>query len=262
MSGSVCNSGGGYTDKIIAEYDDDNYEEQCLKEREASAREYRIVFGLPEARKLYFDEYNESGIISTTNTQATCHESQIASSLISRGFFYRGCVFLDSYFRVKDGGYVQVDVIAVNSRGLFVFESKDYNGWIFGNGQQQSWTQSFYHSKNRFYNPVKQNYGHINCLRGFIGKRDLPVYSVIIFGENAELKNISNIPANTYICTSRRIVDVMNDIMGGSAERLSASDMIEVCKTIINHKIDPTEDVRKCHIDGIRDKTGESRVYY
>lgn len=55
--------------------------------------------------------------------------------------------------------YVQIDCVAINQQGIFVFESKDYSGYIYGDGLHKSWTQvlNYGKTKHQFYNPIRQN---------------------------------------------------------------------------------------------------------
>lgn len=58
-------------------------------------------------------------------------------------------------------GYSQVDHLVISPYGLFVIETKNYNGEIKGSRKDKYWNVS-----NRFnmYNPLRQNYGHIKAV--------------------------------------------------------------------------------------------------
>ena len=95
-------------------------------------------------------------------------------------------------------GTNQIDLLVINKKGLFVFEIKDFSGWIFGNEDNSEWTQVFSVGKNRtkkfkFKNPVKQNDNHIKTLKHLLNKNGhyYPIFNVVIFGENATLKDIT-----------------------------------------------------------------------
>ena len=52
----------------------------------------------------------------------------------------------------------QIDHVVVSEYGIFVIESKDYGGWIFGNRDRSKWTQSMKTgNKYQFQNPLHQN---------------------------------------------------------------------------------------------------------
>lgn len=58
----------------------------------------------------------------------------------------------------------QIDHVVVSQCGVFVIETKYYSGWILGREENESWTQSIYGHKSKFYNPIMQNAGHICAL--------------------------------------------------------------------------------------------------
>ena len=76
----------------------------------------------------------------------------------------------------------QIDHIVINSAGIFVIETKNYAGRIYGNDSQLEWTQvlNYGRIKNKLYNPVKQNATHIYKLSKIIGN-DFPIFSVVVF---------------------------------------------------------------------------------
>jgi len=55
----------------------------------------------------------------------------------------------------------------VSNYGIFVIETKNYKGWIIGNEFDDYWTQVIFKRKEKLYNPIKQNYGHIQALKIF-----------------------------------------------------------------------------------------------
>ncbi len=107
---------------------------------------------------------------------------------------YDGAKFLfNLYIPKKNGGTSEIDVIMIDQSGLFVFESKNYKGWIFGEREDKQWTQVLYNrnggsDKYQFPNPIIQNARHIKFLKEFIGPYKLPIYSVVIFSNICEFK--------------------------------------------------------------------------
>lgn len=41
-------------------------------------------------------------------------------------------------------GTTQIDHILISPYGVFIIETKNYTGWIFGNARQKQWTQKIY----------------------------------------------------------------------------------------------------------------------
>jgi hypothetical protein len=83
----------------------------------------------------------------------------------------------------------EIDVLLISPKGLFVIESKNYNGWIFGNETQRNWTQIIYDYKGQFYNPIMQNRSHISHLKNIVG--NIPTQSIIVFSNECTLKEIT-----------------------------------------------------------------------
>ncbi|MBQ4094207.1 MAG: NERD domain-containing protein, partial [Oscillospiraceae bacterium] len=76
----------------------------------------------------------------------------------------------------------EIDLVMVHEKGIFVFESKNYSGWIFGSADQPYWIQSLQNGdKNRFYNPILQNKTHIKALAEYLQLPETAFSSYIIF---------------------------------------------------------------------------------
>jgi len=107
----------------------------------------------------------------------------------------------DEYTRFHDvivptqNGSTQIDHLLISRFGIFVIETKNINGWIFGNEQSRQWTQSLYGKKYKFQNPLHQNYRHTKALANYLNTDHENVHSVVFFiGDNSELK--TDLPKN------------------------------------------------------------------
>ena len=124
-----------------------------------------------------------------------------------------GCKFLFNLYVPRDNGKTsEIDVIMFHPKGLFVIESKNYSGWIFGNENSKQWTQTLpvgrgRSHKERFYNPIMQNSTHIRAIRKHIDD-SIPIYSVIAFSDKCTLKDFtvkSNVIVTYYSNLAREI---------------------------------------------------------
>ena len=60
-----------------------------------------------------------------------------------KDFENQGAKFLFNIYIPKKGNETtEIDVLMISSKGLFVFESKNYSGWIFGGDNQKYWYQT------------------------------------------------------------------------------------------------------------------------
>ena len=102
----------------------------------------------------------------------------------------------------------QIDHILVSRFGVFVIETKDYTGWIFGNATHDTWTQATYRDKFKFQNPIHQNYLHVKAveqLLDFVPSN--AIHSVVVFVGDAEFK--TDMPAGVF--TLPQLVEHLKD---------------------------------------------------
>lgn len=92
----------------------------------------------------------------------------------------------------NEGKSSQIDHIVINRTGIFVIETKNYSGRIYGLENQKEWTQVLNYGKvkHQFYNPILQNRTHIYALGNIIGKKDCFI-SIIVFPKAQLMTNTS-----------------------------------------------------------------------
>ena len=95
-------------------------------------------------------------------------------------------------------GTTQIDHVIVSRYGIFVVETKNMDGWIFGDEKSPQWTQSLFGKKYRFQNPLRQNYKHTKALSDYLGIEHDKFLSVVMFWGKSEFK--TPIPPNVMAC--------------------------------------------------------------
>lgn len=96
-------------------------------------------------------------------------------------------VFNDVYLDIK-GYCAQIDHVVISRYGVFIIETKNYTGWIFGNESSEYWTQTIYDEKYKLRNPLKQNYAHLKTLQLIFGIEERFYFPVVAFHDKATLK--------------------------------------------------------------------------
>ncbi|EGR0171344.1 nuclease-related domain-containing protein [Vibrio alginolyticus] len=109
-------------------------------------------------------------------------------------------------------GTTQVDHIVVSRYGIFVVETKNMKGWIFGSARQKQWTQKIYRHSSKFQNPLHQNYKHIKALETLLGCSEEHLHSVIVFIGDSTFKT-EMLPNITYARGSIRYIQQFNDVV-------------------------------------------------
>jgi len=96
-----------------------------------------------------------------------------------------------------EDGSTQIDHVIVSEFGVFVVETKNMKGWIYGSSNQKIWTQKIYKHSSKFQNPLHQNYKHVKTLESLLGLNEQQVHSVIVFVGDSTFK--TKMPENvTY----------------------------------------------------------------
>ena len=152
-------------------------------------------------------------------------------------FGRKGKTLKNIYLPKENGETSEVDVVFITQKGIFVFESKNYSGWIFGDENNRNWTASLPNGqKNQFYNPVMQNKTHMKWMRNFVGE-DVSLFSIIVFSERCELKKVTIYSEDVKVikrdytyATVRSIWDKNPDTL--SDERIN--ELYEKLKTLTN----------------------------
>ena len=145
----------------------------------------------------------------------------------------------------------EIDLLMIHEKGIYVFESKNYSGWIFGNTEQLNWTQCLKGGeKNKFYNPIRQNKTHIKALSNFLGLSEDAFVSYVVFSERCTLKDV---PADTENVVIVRRPEMLRHLR----KQLSTAPIIYSLE-IINQMADKlvkaasvTEEEKQKHIDDI-----------
>ncbi len=90
---------------------------------------------------------------------------------------------------IKDEkGSHQIDHLVVSVYGIFVIETKNYTGIIYGNEYDDYWTQNIYGNRSKFKNPIHQNYGHLKAVENILkDKFEIPLFSIVAFSPKCRL---------------------------------------------------------------------------
>ena len=84
------------------------------------------------------------------------------------------------YIPTKDGRTSEIDLIVISTKGIFVFECKNYGGNVYGDARRKNWVQYIGKKKSFFYNPFLQNKVHCEKLRKYLGNiGEVPIIPMV-----------------------------------------------------------------------------------
>ena len=168
-----------------------------------------------------------------------------------RLFGRKGKILRNVYIPKDNGETTEIDVVYITQKGIFVIESKNYSGWIFGDEKGTYWTATLPNGqKNQFYNPIKQNKTHIRWLQKYVGN-DVPLFSLIVFSERCELKKIDMESTDVKVIKRHRLYIAIRDIWENHSD--AVEDVDDLFKKL--EKLANVDDaVKAAHIKNIEYK--------
>lgn len=163
-------------------------------------------------------------------------------------------ILTNIYLPAENGRTTEIDLLMVHPTGIYVFESKNYSGWIFGDEKGRNWTQSLKGGKKiSFYNPVRQNRGHINALMENL--RDVgpeSFFSYIVFSERCELKKVSVSSPNTSVLKRNRLKTALVADIAGRRTVLGESEISGIYGILSWYSL-ADDSVKVKHVRAIRE---------
>ena len=152
----------------------------------------------------------------------------------------------DVYLLDSDGQTTQIDHIVASRYGIFVIETKNYKGWIFGSEKQKNWTQSIYKKKSKFQNPLHQNYRHIRVLAESTGLEKTNFHNVIYFTGEATLK--TKLPKNVMTHDLREYIRYQN------YEVFTTEQLSEFCSAVDRLNLSKERGIGKIHLKSLKNR--------
>ncbi len=138
-------------------------------------------------------------------------------------------------------GTTQIDHIFISRFGIFVVETKNMKGWIFGEEHKKQWTQKFVNKSFAFQNPLRQNYKHVKTLETLLPVRPKVIHSVVVFVGDSTFK--SPLPANV---THGK--DYIKYITSFQKKVLSNAQVHKARTTIQSNRLAPSRKTDRQHV--------------
>ncbi|MCH8493433.1 MAG: NERD domain-containing protein [Idiomarina sp.] len=163
----------------------------------------------------------------------------------------------DTYHRIHNvtlptpDGTTQIDHIFVSRYGIFVVETKNMKGWIFGGENQAEWTQKIFKKSFKFQNPLRQNYKHTKALEATLEVPAELIHSVVVFTGESTFK--SPMPANVrggggYITYIKSFTNPV----------LSEAQVQRVMSQIESGRLAPSRKTHRQHVEQLRARADTS----
>jgi len=162
-------------------------------------------------------------------------------------------------------GYSQIDHVVFTPYAIFVIETKNYQGTIYGDRNRASWSVN---GKFKMMNPFNQNFGHIQAIKSLIDAKDELTYVSMVsfnrrctFKVNEELRKIHSndiivydTELSDYIMRKLNVLKLQPNIKVYSDEEIGY-----IYNQLLEHNISD-QSVRQEHIEKIKDTAKTSEI--
>ena len=163
-------------------------------------------------------------------------------------------LFQRNAVRENELATTQIDHVVVSVYGIFVIETKNYSGKIYGNENSPKWQQYVGKQKYYFMNPLRQNYAHTKVLSellysqastiGIVGA-DFNIYPIVAFTGSAELKITANGADVVYYQYVPNVIQKYSQY-----PVLTRQQVESIARCIVHHNVNSEEKKRE-HIENI-----------
>ncbi|MFC6633339.1 nuclease-related domain-containing protein [Microbulbifer taiwanensis] len=166
-------------------------------------------------------------------------------------FFGRLRLPIDVYHRIHNvtlqtpDGTTQIDHIFVSRFGIFVVETKNMQGWIFGGEHQAQWTQRIHRESFKFQNPLRQNYKHVKALEALLDVPEDAIHSVVVFAGNSTFKT----PMPTNVTKQDGYIRYIKSFQ---TPVLSESEVQDIASRIQSSRLAPTRETHRLHVQQLK----------
>lgn len=166
------------------------------------------------------------------------HQLKKSSFIDAEHHLINNLVLLD-----KNNKTTEIDHIEIRHNGIFVIETKNYSGLIFGKEKEQYWTQVKYRYQRQFLNPLMQNNYHIHCLNKILKYR-YKINSIVVFTQNNAPKSKIDNVLNLY-----QLRDYLDNFNDGTYYQLQEMD--EILQTLLKAGGNLT---KKDHLNNLKNR--------
>jgi hypothetical protein len=144
-------------------------------------------------------------------------------------------------------GTTQIDHVIVSRYGIFVLETKTYKGWIYGDEREAQWTQVIFKRKERFQNPLRQNYRHTKTMAELTGIPEEYFKSLVVFAGECTFKTA--MPVNVVY-----VRDFVRYIKGFQTPIIKDEQVPEIVSVIGEWAGTVTDKQKAGHVAHVRQK--------
>lgn len=146
----------------------------------------------------------------------------------------------------------QIDVLMINTHGIFILELKNMAACLSGDGNTGKWLARYADgSEYEVVNAIQQNSRHYDCLRKLLGRQEKRLYKNIVVLGDGYRYDITNIPIWADVIQSKKLEQKVMHLSGYSRGILSLQE-VEAYYAQLKSYENPTPEQLQDHIERVR----------
>lgn len=167
------------------------------------------------------------------------------------------------YIPMLSGERTEIDTLIISVSGIYVLETKNFHGWIYGNEDWKYWTVSYPNKrKYTFYNPVRQNATHIRALQSLVPEIPAENYfSLIVFSDSSEFKRLEVHSPRTYVLNHGELNSFYNALVQEHKWLLAREEVNQIF-CMLKRFSNVSEEVKQRHIEDVNRRRAQNQDYY
>ena len=155
-------------------------------------------------------------------------------------------IVLNDVLLPSNNRMTQLDHVVVSLYGIFVIETKNYSGTIYGSPNSQQWTQYSHGQKYSFHNPLFQNQVHVDAIlkKTHVYSRD--IIPLVVFTGSACIK--------AGQCRSVINIEQLYETIKRYQNKIFTPEQIDYYARIIDFAIEESDENKRKHIQSVQDR--------
>ena len=147
-----------------------------------------------------------------------------------------------------EDGTTQIDHVVLSRYGVFVIETKNMSGWIFGSERDAKWTQTLGRRKFQFQNPLRQKRKHGRAIQTVLGLSQDQMHEFVVFVGSARQK--TQVPPNVFFGARR----FARHLASFTSQVFTPEQVTSFADRLKDAALAPGRATRRRHVKYVREK--------
>lgn len=163
-------------------------------------------------------------------------------------------ILTNVYLPKGNGETTEIDLVYIHETGIYVLESKNYSGWIFGDEKSKNWMQTLTNGqKQKFYNPIWQNNTHIKYLMKVLEVDESFIKSIIVFSDRCTIKKMEVNSKSIKVINRFELRKTIEKLIDSSPRVFEEGKIIELYYELKQYT-HVSDKVKEKHIEQVKQK--------